>query len=1209
MEIKNNVDSLQLDAKHLKKIKKEHENMLNSYENNIFPDTIEKYYINKLSLIYIHTNDNISKKDKNKNDFNIDINAKIELNKELYSIDKSKVLLGNYYLSLSNFFLSLKRNEKIILYILKNLQGESQNLLIKYVSLLFLDDIYTQERWGEGAYPTKNCSEILFNKIIKELIERELEDINTNGRNYSNFLDNTLASKIIKNLTKKEDVQNYIRNIFFDIITDIIEMENKNVFMEPNRIRDFLNKNMIKENAKEEKKEKEKEKAKEKNKFINKLRNIRNSVMPRHDNFLSNDNNPLRTSITFNLTKKKNNNNDLDADNSENFLKKKNNSTISFLNEDSIESILYQGLTHSRLIYDPQDQKKFFNENLIENNCYNFYKQINLDEFLEDKERIPEENNEYSTCDLSMNELNERYEQSRQSSNIFMEQFYGNQIKELQNDPNKKFSNSDFIKQLKNSYMQYIEGIISQYKKNFEKMKYFIDKMVYKMIQNKDRVPQCIKNIVYIIKNYLVTKQKLKQLDINRYITEFYINKIIIPFLTNEDFINLIIGKKIDVDSKSFLFYFAKIIKKVFRSNFYDSFEQHFTIFNIYLCEILPYINNVVLNLISSYNDNIDIPPEKNNDKDNDNKNEKMIEKSKSSNLNININNINRFDTMIINEKIMNIIIEFLFQNYQNITEELYSDTQLIENLKIISDNYNDIVQQFSQNNESLNNNNEISNTNSSNNANNNFFGGPFYILTGLELSKQNGNKVSLTTINKQTIIFEVLPKIKHSLINIFELIPSNIFIKHQYLIRCKTIIEFFSEVKYIIGKDYISDILNENIDKEDLISLIWYLDYFLNSYEYVPNELKINDFEKLFIDIKKEIKREIVSYQNDLSQYNFGLIINNINAKIDSMSSLLDYYNKNIFLMKIYNYIFNCANIKIDIFEYQYVKDEKKFIYLYKLSKENKEYKEMEFVQNITIENTLEFVNYISEHINQEDILSNFIYIEKNYKKTFSQINNINIFLEQYIDIVKDYITAEFIKRKRENEENNNNNNDLENNNVEEKEIGKINEITNLIEELIHEEIHKRIWKNIQLSEDLELYDLCEDKLNNITPSVLGINKKYENEQIWENIINLMKTKYDINNYKTPMKKLKCIEDLYKILNRSINVVTNKISQFSVDDIFPIFVYLLIKIKPEYLITNLNFIKLLFRKKNLINSSGFSLTQLEMAIQYIQNIEITDSK
>lgn len=1190
MEIKNNVDSLQLDAKHLKNIKKDHENMLNNYENNIFPDTIEKYYINKLSLIFIQSNDNISKRDKSNN--NLYLNTKIEINKELYSIEQSKVLLGNYYLSLSNFFLSLKRNRKIILYILKNIQGESQNILINYISLLFLDDIYTNERGGEFIFPSKKSSELIFNKIIEELIEIELEDINTNGRNYSNFLDNTLAAKIIKNIIKKEDVQNYIRNIFFDIITDIIEMENKNVFMEPNRIRDYLNKNIIKESIKENVKEDKKEKVKEKHRFINKLKNIRNSVMPRHDNFLNNDNNPLRTSITFNLSKKNNNNNDLannlDVDNSENFLKKKNNSTATFLNEDSIENILYQGLTHSRLIYTPKDQKKFFNENTQENNYYNYYKQINLDEFLEDKERNPEENDEYSTCDLSQKELNERYEKSSQT-NIFMEQFYGNQIKELQNDPNKKFSNNDFIKLLKNSYMQYIEGIISQYKKNFEKMKYFIDKMIYKMIQNKDRVPQCIKNIIYIIMNYLTKKQKLKQLDINRYITEFYINKIIIPFLTNEDFINLIIGKKIDVESKSFLFYFAKIIKKIFRCNFYDSFEQHFTIFNIYLCEILPYINLIVLNLMSNNNSDIDIPDNVN---DNGNKNEKIIEKSKSSNLNI--NNIIKFDTLIINEKIMNIIIVFLFQNYQNIAEELNSDSQLIESLKIISDNYNDIVQQLSQ---------------SNNDINNNIFGGPFYILGGLELSKQSSNKVSLTTINKQTIIFEILPKIKHSLINIFEIIPSNIFNKYQYLIQSKSIIDFFSEVKYIIERDYISDILNENIEKEDLISLTWYLDYFLSSYEYVPNEFKNNDFEKLFIDIKKELKREIILYQNDLSQYNFSLIINNINSKIESINSVLDYYNRNIFLIKIYNYIFNYANIKIDIYEYQYVKDEKKFIYLYKLSKENKEYKEMVFVQNITIENTLEFINYISEHINQEDILSNFIYIENNYKKTFSQINNINIFLEQYIDIIKENITAEFMKRKKENEENNNNNNDFENCNLEEKELEKVNEITNIIEEMIHEEIHKRIWKNIQLSEDLELCELCEDKLSNVTPSILGINKKYENEQIWENIINLMKTKYDINNYKTPMKKLKCIEDLYKILNKSINVVTNRISQFSVDDIFPIFVYLLIKIKPDYLITNLNFIKLLFRKKNLINSSGFSLTQLEMAIQYIQNIEIKNSQ
>ena len=99
------------------------------------------------------------------------------------------------------------------------------------------------------------------------------------------------------------------------------------------------------------------------------------------------------------------------------------------------------------------------------------------------------------------------------------------------------------------------------------------------------------------------------------------------------------------------------------------------------------------------------------------------------------------------------------------------------------------------------------------------------------------------------------------------------------------------------------------------------------------------------------------------------------------------------------------------------------------------------------------------------------------------------------------------------------------------------------------------------------------------------------------------MQTKYNIDKYKTPMTKIKCVENIYNILNKSISVITNKTDAYSVDDIFPIFIYLLVKTKPEYLFTNLNFIKLLISKKNLIKSSGFALTQLEMAVNYIQNL------
>ena len=167
-----------------------------------------------------------------------------------------------------------------------------------------------------------------------------------------------------------------------------------------------------------------------------------------------------------------------------------------------------------------------------------------------------------------------------------------------------------------------------------------------------------------------------------------------------------------------------------------------------------------------------------------------------------------------------------------------------------------------------------------------------------------------------------------------------------------------------------------------------------------------------------------------------------------------------------------------------------------------------------------------------------------------------------------------------------------------------------NIIEELIHEEIYTKIWKNNDLNGDIELNEICKNKLNNISPNNLGINEKYINEHIWKNIIYLMNTKYNINNYKTPMSKIKCIENIYNIINKSLNVISNKTNnKYSVDDIFPIFVYLLIKIKPEHLIINLNFIRLLINKKNLIKSSGFALAQLEMAVQYIQNIEISQVK
>ena len=1196
MDIKNCLNFLHNEAKHLLKLRNLDENMVNNYQNNIIPSTIEKYYQSKLSIIFIQS-ENIYKKDKNKKD--IFPNEKVELNKELLTIESSQTLLGSYYQEVSEFFLSLRNNEKIISYLLDNAKGESQNLLINYFSFLFCDK--SLEIKDNNISKELSSNEIILNKILVNLIEKELEEIIINGNNYSNFLDGTLASKIIKNFLKKKDVQKYLRNIFYDIIIDITEMENKNVFMEPNRIRDYLQKkgksqeNLVLKNENQEEKEDVLSLFKKKQNMDQKKK-LRGSMMP--PSIMSKESDDiLLNSFSVNMSMSEfqgvsngyieiNNTVDYDKLLSKNNIGKSTyirRKPLSFFTSKNIESFLYQDLTHSRLIYGPEEQKIYLNYTEEENNCYKYYyKPINIDKILELKEKRPENNKEYYNCQMSENDLNIRIKANK--SNKYMEEFYSNQLDELKKDSKKNYSNANFIKLLKKNYLLYLEEIIPQYKKNFEKIKYFIDKMIYKMLRNKiDEIPLCIKNIIYTIKKYLTkTDKKISQIDVNRYICEFFIGKIIIPFLTNEELINLTIGKKIDLESKTFLFYYARIIKKIFRSNFYDSFEQHFTIFNIYLTEILPYINLIILN-ITLGNTNF------NNESNNKSKNE-------DNSILTNINNILKYDTMIINEKLFNIILEVLIQtnnNENNLNKEkLFESDKLEESFKLISGNYNDIIQQMAESNKVLNINNN-NNNNNNNDLDDNIFGGKFFILSREEISKQNNVIISLTTSYLQKNNMEILPKIKYCLIKMLELIPSKIFIKNQQLLTNKTIIEIFSEIKNLLAKDIISNFTNENnnIEKEKEISFIWYFDYFLNYYFYLPEEYKSNEFEKLFQEIKDDLKKEIIIYQNDLSEYSFSLIIDNFNEKINSLNNLFDIYNQNKFLYKINKYTFYSIKIKIDIHEYS--KEDKKLIFLNKLS--NKDSKEVTYIKNFTIETITDLIIYLSNHIINEKILENFSEIEKYSKKNYSQIININTFLDEYLMIIRKYVIKEISQQI------NNINNE---NDIEEKEKNKIEKIMNAIEDLIHEGIYDKVWNDNQTKEDIELNEICF-KLDKITTKELGINEKYINEDIWDNILDLIKTKYNLDNYKTPMKKIECIENIYNILNKSIIVITNKINRYSVDDIFPIFVYLIIKSKPEYYVSNLNFIRLLIRKKNLIKSSGFALIQLEMAIQYLQNIEI----
>jgi len=60
------------------------------------------------------------------------------------------------------------------------------------------------------------------------------------------------------------------------------------------------------------------------------------------------------------------------------------------------------------------------------------------------------------------------------------------------------------------------------------------------------------------------------------------------------------------------------------------------------------------------------------------------------------------------------------------------------------------------------------------------------------------------------------------------------------------------------------------------------------------------------------------------------------------------------------------------------------------------------------------------------------------------------------------------------------------------------------------------------------------------------------------------------MDNEKSPIEKLRCVQSAYQILNNSINFSLGKEAYSGVDDLIPILIYVIIKSKPKRIITNL---------------------------------------
>ena len=99
------------------------------------------------------------------------------------------------------------------------------------------------------------------------------------------------------------------------------------------------------------------------------------------------------------------------------------------------------------------------------------------------------------------------------------------------------------------------------------------------------------------------------------------------------------------------------------------------------------------------------------------------------------------------------------------------------------------------------------------------------------------------------------------------------------------------------------------------------------------------------------------------------------------------------------------------------------------------------------------------------------------------------------------------------------------------------------------------------------------------------------------------------IDKAHTVVDKIDCINNAYVTMNNTVKFISGKNEDAGQDELTPLFQYILIKSQPEFLFTNINYIKSLLSEADLLGPKGFYVSQMESASSFIFNINYSQLK
>ncbi|CAD8056666.1 unnamed protein product [Paramecium sonneborni] len=172
----------------------------------------------------------------------------------------------------------------------------------------------------------------------------------------------------------------------------------------------------------------------------------------------------------------------------------------------------------------------------------------------------------------------------------------------------------------------------------------------------------------------------------------------------------------------------------------------------------------------------------------------------------------------------------------------------------------------------------------------------------------------------------------------------------------------------------------------------------------------------------------------------------------------------------------------------------------------------------------------------------------------------------------------------------------------LKEKNEMKIDEVQmmDMLEKYVSKRVYDKVYPKERTYKDAGLYFRIKS-LEWISYDHLEIIKQNRVDEMWDLAVEAL---LNIDNCKTAVNKLEAIITCSKIMNDVLKLTSLKEEATSADTVLPILIYILIKAAPQRLHSNLNFVQIFLDKSKNVSQQGYCLTQLQLAIQWLEEVD-----